>query len=431
MRHQYKKWGALLVCLPIVGFASVSAFARTATLPLPNDPYFKMYRGFYDLVGATGAYQAMPCQNVTIAILDSGVNPVADLKASLVPGWNFIDNNADTSDTTGHGTQVASAAAAIANNGIGTTGVCGGAKIMPLKIADQTGGHLDLAVSAINWAVAHGARVINFSYGGPGDFWQPFIDAINAATAQGAVIVMGAGNTGSADQSANPLAAAATSAIRVAGVDITGQLNVFSNRAQGCPSNPSTCWVDIAGSYIFPIQDSQGQTGTGGGTSIATAEATGAAAYLLSYNPGLSPAQVKSLLMQSCKPVAGDEGSIGCGGVLDVYGSLVAAGYKPVATTTEQTTTTTTTNTTKWVTVHLRVSGRGSIKANGAAVPPVCHGLVCKTVLAAGVKLQVTALPAKGWRLAGWSGACHGLSSRCITSLKSAGQLNAKFVKKK
>ena len=71
---------------------------------------------------------------MTIAILDSGVDGThPDLASQMVPGWNFYDGNADTSDVNGHGTAVAGAAAASSNNGLGVAAVAGRASIMPVR----------------------------------------------------------------------------------------------------------------------------------------------------------------------------------------------------------------------------------------------------------------------------------------------------------
>jgi len=77
---------------------------------------------------------------VIIAILDSGLDSShADLKANYVPGWNFYDNNSNTSDVNGHGTAVAGAAAMVGNNSTGSAGIAYGAKIMPVRIASTDG----------------------------------------------------------------------------------------------------------------------------------------------------------------------------------------------------------------------------------------------------------------------------------------------------
>jgi subtilisin family serine protease len=73
---------------------------------------------------------------VVIGIIDSGVDSAhPDLAGKLVAGWNFYDNNSNTSDVYGHGTAVAGTAAAAANNNIGVAGVAWGCKIMPIRVS--------------------------------------------------------------------------------------------------------------------------------------------------------------------------------------------------------------------------------------------------------------------------------------------------------
>src|SRR5690606_11975288 len=105
-------------------------------------------------------------QGVTIAILDSGVDPAhPDLKDSLVPGYNAFDNNTDTRDVYGHGTKVAGAAAMAGNNLVGGTGVAFKSWIMPIRVTDTAGyGYVSTMANGIVWAADKGARVANLSF---------------------------------------------------------------------------------------------------------------------------------------------------------------------------------------------------------------------------------------------------------------------------
>jgi subtilisin family serine protease len=120
-------------------------------------------------VSSAWDFQLMADTNITIAVLDQGIDLThPDLR--IVPGWNFFTNSNNPSPSNSldnHGTAVAGIAAAIGNNGIGVTGVAAGAKIMPIKILDDSStGIGDLAVAdAITWAWQHGADVLNNSWG--------------------------------------------------------------------------------------------------------------------------------------------------------------------------------------------------------------------------------------------------------------------------
>ena len=65
-----------------------------------------------------------------------------------MPGWNAVDGSADTHETGGHGTGVAIVAAA----------TCGGCRILPVRITDDSGSSTQgLVASGIRWAAGHGA----------------------------------------------------------------------------------------------------------------------------------------------------------------------------------------------------------------------------------------------------------------------------------
>ena len=86
---------------------------RVAILAQNCIEYYDTYFGnawHLPKMGVTSAWDYVS-SGPTIAILDSGVNGAhADLAAQMVAGWNFYDNNSDTSDVYGHGTKVAGAA---------------------------------------------------------------------------------------------------------------------------------------------------------------------------------------------------------------------------------------------------------------------------------------------------------------------------------
>jgi subtilisin family serine protease len=144
------------------------------------------------------------CSGVVVAVVDSGVNyNQEDLAANMWNGgtsfpnhgWNYVDNNNNPMDLDGHGTHVAGIIGAAGNNGKGTTGVCWTASIMAVRVLDATGSGSDATIiQGVDFAIAHGAKVINMSLGGGGALDQAFSDAITAAQNSDVVVVVAAGN---------------------------------------------------------------------------------------------------------------------------------------------------------------------------------------------------------------------------------------------
>ena len=97
-----------------------------------------------------------------------------------------------------HGTHVAGIIAANRLNGIGILGQAQNVKIMPLRAVPSEGDERDKDVgNAIRYAVDHGARIINMSFG---KNFSPFQDYVRQqaayAASKGVLIVHAAGNEG-------------------------------------------------------------------------------------------------------------------------------------------------------------------------------------------------------------------------------------------
>src|SRR5206468_277187 len=126
---------AVAAALALAGVAA--AAPKPNPLPLtPNDPGWSGQWGLR-LMGVPQVWQFTNATvHPVIATVDTGVDSTfPDLRSVVVPGWNLVDNNADTSDTAQHGTDVAIVIAANANNGYGIVGACPMCRVMPVKVS--------------------------------------------------------------------------------------------------------------------------------------------------------------------------------------------------------------------------------------------------------------------------------------------------------
>ena len=168
----------------------------------PNDPLYSRQWGLKQINAPAAWKRGVTGQGVTIAVIDTGVDfNHPDLKGHLVQGYDFVHKDSCAQDAYGHGTHVAGIAAAITNNGIGVAGTAPNAKIMPVRVLDDTGsGTTNNIVKGIRYAASHGAKVLNLSLGEMpvvGEIQalnQDLEDAINYAWKKGAVVVASAGN---------------------------------------------------------------------------------------------------------------------------------------------------------------------------------------------------------------------------------------------
>ena len=130
-----------------------------------------------------------------IAIIDTGVDTThPDLKDNIIDGYDFINDTPNVIDDNMHGTHVAGIAAAY-NNETGIVGANPRALIMPIKVMDKNGrGNTATILKGVNYAVEHGAKILNLSLGGY-NYSKAAADVYRNASIS-TVIVAAAGNDG-------------------------------------------------------------------------------------------------------------------------------------------------------------------------------------------------------------------------------------------
>jgi subtilisin family serine protease len=188
-----------------------------------------------------------------------------------------------------HGTAIA--ALLVGRSGSLTPGLLPEAKLVAVDAFYRDGGTANRTdvmslVSALKMLAERGVRVINLSLSGPAN--GILQNAIEAAQAEGIVIVAAAGNNGVGAEPAYP--GAYPGVIAVTAVD--QELNVYRRATQGP-------YIDLAGPGVNVwTASAQGSGSLRTGTSYAVPFASAAAGLLLASNPQLDPKAVQARLEQ-------------------------------------------------------------------------------------------------------------------------------------
>jgi thermitase len=269
---------------PEVAFAELDRILPPAAVT-PNDPLFPN-EWHLTKIGAPTAWSATTGSgSITIAIIDTGVDSThPDLMAKMVAGWNVYDNNADTADVYGHGTEVAGTAAAASNDGIGVASVAWGCWLMPIRVSDPTGyAYYSTIAAGLTWAADHGARVANISYVVSGS--STVTSAAQYFQSKGGVVTSSAGNYSTFDASPdNPYI------MTVSATDVNDVLYSWSNTGNN---------VDLAAPGCVYTTTRGGGYSSACGTSFSAPIVAAVAALVLSLQPWMLPAQVVSTLEQT------------------------------------------------------------------------------------------------------------------------------------
>lgn len=280
---------------PLVGG---HGFPVASAASIPNDPLFETYQWNLRQIGAPEAWDITTgSASVTIAVLDTGVSQThPDLSARLLPGFDFVNNDATPDDDHGNGTHVAGIAAAIGNNGIGVAGIAWQARILPVKVLDSAArGDPALVAQGVIWAVDRGAQIINLGLAGPTP--TPALDAaIDYALGRGVLVVAPVGNNGGVE----PSYPAATS-----GVLAVGATDRIGRRL---PSSNLGDYIGVAAPGELIASTFKPPGGVDGyavasTTAQAAAHVSGLAALMLSINPALRGAEMRALIEASADDV--------------------------------------------------------------------------------------------------------------------------------
>lgn len=270
---------------------------------------------------------------VTVAVVDTGADVTAPVIAARQPlVWNTRTGSTDVRDLNGHGTFVSSLAA----------GASGSAQLMIVKSGSDGGSFTDVDEAAgITYAVDHGARIINLSFGGPRTSTTEK-RAVQYAISHGDLVVASAGNE---FQSGNPVEypAALLQPVGSNGVGGTGlAVTATTSTGQHAPFANTGSWVSLAapGDHVFgsvsvlssPLAYPRtalpgakaGLYGYGSGTSFATPLVSGAAALVWAANPALKAAQVAEILKETASGAGRWTPDLGFG-VVDVAAAVARA----------------------------------------------------------------------------------------------------------
>ncbi|HEY7329261.1 MAG TPA: S8 family serine peptidase [Gemmataceae bacterium] len=240
-------------------------------------------------------------------------------KSNDLIGWNYADNNNNPIDNNGHGTNVAGILGAVGNNGAGVTGVDWNVQIMPVKFIGSDGfGSVSNFISALNYAVSHGAKITNNSWEGA-PYSPALYDAFLNAQQHGVISVAAAGNEGTNNDN-NPdypasFSQSLNSVVSVAATTNTDQLASFSN--YGAHS------VDLAAPGVNILSTMPGNKYQDmSGTSMATPMVTGAMALVWGEHPTWSYSQVINQVLNTTDKLPSLQGKVQTGGRLDLAAAV-------------------------------------------------------------------------------------------------------------
>lgn len=271
---------------------------------------------------------------VTVAVIDSGINPGPDFRGRLAGIRSYGGENRFPLDRNGHGTWVAGIIAGEDPQGR-YLGIAPGADLLSVKVAGSDGSaRASDVIWALQWVVENKDRydigVVNISLNSviPDSYVSdPLSAAVEQAWFQGIVVVVSAGNLGAGSLAVDHAPANDPYVITAGAFDDRGTadrsddvLAEWSSRGVtmdgyakpevmapgvGIVSTSGGRWTSLARETPESVVAPRYMRLTG--SSASAAVVSGIVALMLEQDPSLTPDEVKFRVMASGAPLAGSD----------------------------------------------------------------------------------------------------------------------------
>lgn len=342
------------------------------TRAVPNDTYFSYQWGLQnsgtggskagaDIDAVTAWNTLTSASSVIVAVIDSGARlSHPDLSGNLwtnssevagngkdddgdgyiddVHGINAIYGKSsakagDPTDDNGHGTHVSGIIGAVGNNGTGIAGVAWKVQIMPLKFlgSDGTGTSSD-AIECIDYAIAHGANIINASYGddsGASGYSNSEHDALVRAQTAGIIVVAAAGN----DALNIDVSEAYPATYMLDNIVAVGNSTELDEASSSSNYGSGNCELFAPGTSILSLGYKADSGSTAyvymSGTSMAAPHVAGALALIKAKFPSETYRQLINRLLRGAEAVSAFSGKAQTGGRLNLANALATTKNTP------------------------------------------------------------------------------------------------------
>ena len=344
LRHPGRGGRRMLAAVVLAGALGVATSVPAAAGPA--DSVRDQQQWVLGMLSVPAAWSLSEGANVTVAVIDSGVNPdVSDLDGAVATGSNFTDLSTPSTDPHWgqHGTWMASIIAGRGNGfDDGIIGVAPQAKILSVRVIPDMNdpGYKkydqepekqiqDELADGINQAVRDHAQVISMSigYSAPSGTVRA---ALQSASEHGIVLVASAGNSGDNDEQHSRTGDHGWAPVSFP-AEYPGVLSVGAVNMQQQPTSFSSGNLSVkvaAPGEAVPAQGRNGLYYTVNGTSPACALVAGVAALIKSKYPSITPAQVTEALTATAhQPLSGGGYNVLTGfGIVNADAALIEAG---------------------------------------------------------------------------------------------------------